>query len=198
MPPLRLEIFEVKRDNLVSTVDADLSAIQEAGLASYEQGYTAGWEDAVAAQNDEKTQMSADLSHNLQSMNFTYHEARTHILRSLEPLLMALVVQVLPEVGQLGLPALIQKALIPLADQAADTPMTLLFNPAARHVIEPLILNSNGPPLTLVEEPTLGEGQVFLQIGDGETRIDLDGAVAEMKNALSDFFTLSAKDPKNG
>ena len=198
MPPLRLEVFEMKCDNSSSGADTALTPLEEARLASYEQGYTAGWEDAVKAQNDEKAQVSADLAHNLQSLSFTYHEARAHVLKGLEPLLMALVGQVLPEVAQLGLPALIQKALMPLADQAADTPITLLFNPAARHVIEPIVANGNGPPFALVEEPTLGEGQVFLQLGNSEIRIDLDGAVAGMKHALHDFFTLSAKDPQNG
>lgn len=195
---LRLEVFEVNQDSSNSTIVTDQSALEEVGLASYEQGYSAGWEDAVAAQNDEKAKMSADLSHNLQALSFTYHEARAHILKSLEPLLTAIVAQVLPEIAKAGLPAVIQKTILPLADQAADTPIDLLFNPAARSVIEEFFLHGNGPPINLVEEPTLGEGQAFLRFGESETRIDLDGAVAEMKDALNDFFTLYSKDSQNG
>jgi flagellar assembly protein FliH len=198
MPPLRLEVFETASDTTPGTVVTDLSAMEEARLASYEQGYVAGWEDAVGAQAGENTRMAADLAHNLQSLSFTYHEARTHVLRGLEPFLVDLVGQLLPQIARGVLGPLVQSALVPLAEIAADGPITLLFNPAARAVIEPLVDQAHGPPLSLVEEPTLGEGQVFLRFGDAETRIDLDGAITEITAALADFFTLSTKDSKHG
>ncbi len=37
----------------------------------------AGWDDASAAQTDDQTRMKADLARNLQTLGFTYHEART-------------------------------------------------------------------------------------------------------------------------
>jgi flagellar assembly protein FliH len=198
MPPLRLEVFETASDTTPGTVVTDLSAMEEARLASYEQGYVAGWEDAVGAQAGENTRMAADLAHNLQSLSFTYHEARAHVLKGLEPFLVDLVGQLLPQIARGVLGPLVQSALVPLAEIAADGPITLLFNPAARAVIEPLVDQAHGPPLSLVEEPTLGEGQVFLRFGDAETRIDLDGAITEIAAALADFFTLSTKDSKHG
>jgi len=198
MPPLRLEVFETASDSTPGTVVTDLSAMEEARLASYEQGYVAGWEDAVGAQAGENTRMAADLAHNLQSLSFTYHEARAHVLKGLEPFLVDLVGQLLPQIARGVLGPLVQSALVPLAEIAADGPITLLFNPAARAVIEPLVDRAHGPPLSLVEEPTLGEGQVFLRFGDAETRIDLDGAITEIAAALADFFTLSTKDSKHG
>ena len=198
MPPLRLEVFTAKTADAATTVVTDLSAMEEARLASYEQGYTAGWEDAVAAQNSEKCQMAADLAHNLQSLSFTYHEARVHVLRAIEPLLTEMVAQVLPDIAKAALTATVLKASMPLAESAADTPIKILFNPAARTAIEPLIEHANAPPLELVEEATLGEGQVFLQYGNSETRVDLDGAIVEIRAALQDFFTLTTKDTPHG
>ena len=198
MPPLRLEVFEAEKSGGQTTVVTDLNAMEEARLASYEQGYTAGWEDSVSAQRDEAKQMAADLAHNLQSLNFTYYEARAHILKALEPLLREMVDSLLPEVARGSLATIVANAILPLAETAADGPITLLFNPAARAVLAPLVEQANGLPLTLVEEPTLGEGQVFLQLGDVETQIDLDGALTEIRQALADFFTLSLKDPKHG
>jgi flagellar biosynthesis/type III secretory pathway protein FliH len=198
MPPLRLEVFETTRDGTDTTVVTDLNAMEEARLASYEQGYTAGWEDAVTAQQGEKARMSADLAHNLQSLNFTYHEARAHVLTGMEPLLLAILAKVLPEVAKTGLPAIIQQAIMPLADQAADMPIKLLFNPMARPILEPLIEAASGPPIVLIEEPTLGEGQVFLQLGESETRIDLDEVLAEITTALTDFLAVAIKDHTHG
>lgn len=198
MPPLRLEVFAAQSNDDGTTVVTDLSAMEEARLASYEQGYTAGWEDAVKAQTTEKNQMAADLSHNLQSLSFTYHEARVHILRAIEPLFTEMMAHVLPDIGRGALTDAVQKAVMPLAEIASDTPIKILFNPAARAFIEPVIKHANAPPLELIEETTLGEGQVFLQLGDCETRIDLDGALAEMKSAIEDFFTLTTKDNPHG
>lgn len=198
MPPLRLEVFTAQSPQDGTTVVTDLNAMEEARLASYEQGYSAGWEDAVSAQSNERSQMAADLAHNLQSLSFTYHEARAHILRAIEPLLTDMVTHLLPDIAKDALTATVLKAIMPLAEIAADTPIKILFNPAARTAIEPLIEQANAPPLELVEEATLGEGQVFLRFGDCETRVDLDGAIVEIKAALKDFFTLTTKDTPHG
>lgn len=104
----------------------------------------------------------------------------------------------LPEIAKGALAGIVRGVLLPMAESAADAPISLLFNPASRHVLEPLIDQANGPPLTLIEEPTLGEGQVFLRLGDAETHVNLDGAIAEIRDALSDFFTLSTKDLNHG
>jgi flagellar biosynthesis/type III secretory pathway protein FliH len=198
MPPLRLEVFEVPKAPTSSTVVTDLNALEEARLASYEQGYTAGWEDAVSAQKDEKSQMATELAHNLQSLSFTYHEARAHVLKAIEPLLLALITQVLPITARAGLPLTVKQLLLPMAEQAAGAPITLLYNPRAKELLEEFVQNSTCPPLILIEEPTLGEGQIFLQMGDIETRIDIDSALGEITNAVTDFLTLAAKDAHHG
>jgi flagellar assembly protein FliH len=198
MAALKLEVFQVDSNEQASTVVTDLNALEEARLSSYEQGYAAGWDDSVSAQNEEKDQLAVDLAHNLQSLNFTYHEARAHILRALEPLLVGIVSQLLPEVARSALAPTVLSALLPLAESAADTPVRILFNPSARAALEPLLERTNGLPLALVEEATLGDGQVFLQLGEEEVRVDLDAAIAEVKTALNDFLNLMTKDTNNG
>ncbi|MDN5786670.1 flagellar biosynthesis protein [Pseudorhodobacter sp.] len=198
MPPLRLEVFEESARAGGNTVVTDLSAMEEARLAAYEQGYTAGWEDATAAQQDEKARLSADLAHNLQALGFTYFEARSHVVRALEPLLTDIVGQLLPMVARHALAPRVLEILLPMADEVANAPIELLFNPTARPAIEPLIEMDSSPPISLVEEPTLGEGQVYLRLGAAEARVDLDDAIAQIDRALSDFFTLSTKDTTHG
>lgn len=198
MAPLRLEVFTAQDPQSGGTVVTDLNAMEEARLASYEQGYSAGWEDSVTAQDGEKKQMAADLAHNLQSLSFTFHEARSHVLRAIEPLMTDLVAHLLPEIAKEALTETVLKAMMPLAEGAADTPIKILFNPATRAALEPLLEQRNAPPLELVEEPTLGEGQVYLQLGECETRVDMDGAILEIKTALRDFFTLTTKDTPHG
>lgn len=194
MPLLHLEVFETNSAAKNDTVVTDLNALEEARLASYEQGYTAGWEDAVSAQKEEQGQLSADLAHNLQALSFTYHEARIHVLKALEPLLLDIVAKVLPAIARDALGPAVLNALLPFAEGAADTPVKLLCNPNARGAIEPVLERANAPPIELVDEDTLGEGQVSLQLGDNELRVDLDGAIAEITAALADFLTISTKE----
>jgi hypothetical protein len=60
-------------------VVTQVDAVEEAKVASFEQGYKAGWDDAVAAQSEDQTRIRADLARNLQSLSFTYQEARSHM-----------------------------------------------------------------------------------------------------------------------
>ena len=51
MPALRLEVFDraPASDGSMQPL-VEVTAVEEAKVASFEQGYSAGWDDAVAAQ----------------------------------------------------------------------------------------------------------------------------------------------------
>ena len=188
---LRLEVFESEiRGALPDTVVLDTMALEEAKLGSYDAGYSAGWEDAAAAQSGEQSQIKADLARNLQSLGFTFQEARMHILRNLEPLLQEMVARLLPELARETLAPVVLEVLMPMAEKLADAPVTLVLNPAARAAVEALLDQATGMPLTLIEEPSLGEGQVYLRMGGAEISVDLDRATAEITAAVRGFFNL--------
>lgn len=191
MSMLRLEVFETEaKGNQADMVVLDTLALEEAKLTAFDSGYTAGWEDAAAAQTGEQSQIKADLARNLQSLGFSYQEARIHILHNLEPLLQEIVGRLLPELARETLAPIVLDVLMPLAETLADTPVTLVLNPIARAPIEGLLGQATGMPLTFVEEPSLGEGQVYLRMGNTETSIDLDRAIAEITAAVRGFFDL--------
>ena len=188
---LRLEVFESEfRGALPDTVVLDTMALEEAKLGSYDAGYSAGWEDATAAQTDGQSQIKADLARNLQSLGFTYQEARMHVLRSIEPLLQEMVARLLPELARETLAPIVLEVLMPMAEKLADAPVTLVLNPAARAAVEALLEQATGMPLTVIEEPSLGEGQVYLRMGGAEISVDLDRATAEITAAVRGFFDL--------
>lgn len=194
---LRLEVFESEMPvsaGQTETVVLDTGALEDAKLASFESGYSAGWEDAAAAQADDQTRVSADLARSLQSLSFTYHEARSHVLKAVEPLLRQVVSQLLPAIAKAALAAKVLEVLMPLAEGLVDAPITLMLNPAARRAIEDQIAKTSGLPLILVEEPTLGEGQVYLKLGDVEREVNLDRAVTEISAAVRGFFDLPGKE----
>ncbi|MFT4149105.1 MAG: flagellar biosynthesis protein [Paracoccaceae bacterium] len=190
MPPLKLENFNAEGGETLPPLAED--RLEEARLAAYEAGYSAGWEDATAAQAGDQARMGADLARHLQSLGFTYQEARIHILRAVEPVLQQVVTRLLPEIAREAIAPVVSEALMPLVAGLADTPVELLLNPAARPAVEPRLQATTGLPITVVEEPTLGEGQVYLRLGTGaEARVDLDRAVARIATAVRGFFELS-------
>lgn len=196
---LKLEVFETDTPGpAAKTVVLDSMLLEETKLASYDAGYAAGWEDAASAQSADQTRVRADLARNLQSLGFTFHEARMHVLRALEPLLTEVVGRFLPALARETLAPLVLDVLMPLAEKMADAPVTLVLNPAARPAVEALLEQATGIPLTLVEEPSLSEGQVYLKLGETETQINLDRATAEITAAVRGFFELPKKDSKNG
>lgn len=192
---LRLEIFESEDSGAPSeTVVLDVSALEEARLASYDSGYAAGWEDATAAQSGDQSRIGADLARNLQALSFTYQEARSHVLRALEPLLTETVGKLLPEIARATLGGIVLDTLMPMAETLGDAPVVLVLNPAAKPAVEVLIAKATGLPIQIEEEASLGEGQVYLRLGGAETCVDLDRATAEIMAALHGFFDISHKE----
>jgi len=199
MCALRLEVFDLPdATSTRSTVVVDTSALEDIRMQAYEQGYTAGWDDAAATQTDDQTRIKTDFARNLQSLGFTFQEARMHVLRAIQPLLQQIVSRLLPEMARETLASIALETLMPLADEMADAPVTVVLNPASRHAVEELLEQATGLPLIVIEEPTLGEGQVYLRMGDTETRIDLDRATADIASAVRDFFDHTEKDQRHG
>ncbi|NEX46181.1 flagellar biosynthesis protein [Pseudotabrizicola algicola] len=199
MPTLKLEVFEPPAPKGRSqTVVMDSAAVEEARLQSYESGYAAGWEDATAATQDDQARISSELANNLQQMAFTFQEARAHMLKSVQPVLTQLCTQLLPPLAREVLAPVVLDTIMPHIDDLVDQPVHVVLNPAARPAVERLLSQAAGLPLVIVAEPTLGEGQAYLRLGEVEHRVDLDHAVAELTRAVHDFFEYSEKDTGHG
>lgn len=183
----RLEVFELP-DTGNETVKVTVSEREEMRLTAFEKGYTAGWDDAVAAQEGESRKLRADLARNLQDLSFTYHESRTHVLGAMEPLLRDMVSKVLPAIARKSLGQVALEALRPLAEEAAGGPISVVVNPASREIVEELLTAKVAMPFAFVEEPSLSEGQVYLRFGDAEHRVDLDGVISAIGAAIAAFF----------
>lgn len=198
MPPLRLEVFETDADASERAGSAGGPDLEEAKLAAYEQGFAAGWDDAIEAQSVDQRRLQADLARNLQAMSFTYHEARSHLLRAVAPLLLDMTTGLLPQLMREALAPVVIDTLMPLVEHAADAPVLIVLNPVARPAVEQLLVQSGGLAVTIRDEPSLGEGQAYLQLGETETRIDLDRAAADIQAAVRGFFDLAERERKHG
>lgn len=172
--------------------------LESTRLESYEAGYRAGWDDAAAAELKEQSRIGAEFARNLEDLGFTFHEARAHVMQALEPLLTGMVHRVLPKLVSETMGQTIVEELLPLATQAADTPVEVVVSPASRPVLEALLATSTVVPFTLVEEPTLAVGQVFLRSGKTERHIDFASAIDRIGTAIAGLYELNEKAFRNG
>jgi flagellar biosynthesis/type III secretory pathway protein FliH len=197
MRRLMLESFDVE-PFAAAAAGADPAAVEEERLAAFESGYKAGWDDAAAAQTDAEAQERAMVAQTLQALSFTFHDARSHVLRALSPLMAEVAARLLPEIAHAALPHLVAEALAPYADLAADAPVLILTAPATTARVASLLGPQPGLPLRIEESPELSPGQVSLQLGETETRVDLDAALATIRTALDDFFDQASRETRHG
>lgn len=206
MPPrLFLEDFDVSAQasaELAQPTQAPVAPVtpemlEQARLAGYEAGYKAGWDDAVTAEAESQGRIGAEFARNLQDLGFTFHEARSHVMQALEPLLAGMVERVLPDLVSRTVGQTIVEELLPLASEAADAPIEVVICPSCRPAIEPMLVEA-AVPFTLVEEPTLAEGQVFLRSGHSERHIDFADAVDRIGTAINSLYQLNEKAIYNG
>jgi len=190
MPALRLEVFDMAPAPDGSLLPLVEATVEDAKVASFEQGYSAGWDDAVAAQQGDQIRIRADLARNLQSLSFTFQDARSHVLQAIRPLILEMVNRLLPEVAREALAPTVLEAVTPLAEELADAPLTLVLNPAARPQVEDLLTRATGLPMVIEEEPTMPEGQVYIRFGTTETKVDLAQVTTDIGAAVRAFFNL--------
>lgn len=165
---------------------------------AYEQGYQAGWDDAVNAQSEDKTRIGAEFARNLQDLGFTFHEAKSHVMKTLEPLLSEMVTKVLPNLVSETLGQTIIEELIPFAEEASDAVVQIVVASGCKGSIEAIIDTSLTIPLEIIEEPSLADGQVYLRMGELEKKIDMDSAIERIGDAISSIYALNEEALKHG
>ena len=198
MPAIQLEIFEPEPDDGDRAQLLNAAELEDVKLAAFESGYKAGWDDACSAQNDAEAEDRAQVARAMQALAFTFHDARGHVLHALSPLIAEVAARLLPEIAHASLPHLVAEALTPYAELATDAPVILTASPASCPRIESLIGPNPGLPVKVVESPDLSPGQVSLRLGETETRVDIDAALATIRTALQDFFDLAAMENRHG
>ena len=172
----------------------DASKMEAERLTAFERGYKAGWDDSVNALSVEHKAISADFAANLSDLAFTYHEARGHVLRQLENLVTETFGKVLPDCARAALPHLVWAHVNRIAMEAAGTPVTVLVAPGSRAILESILPVDPGFPVSVEEESTLTEGQVFIRSQKGETAFDQANALMEITTAVRQFFELHEQD----
>lgn len=174
---------------------ADLEAEK---LEAYEQGYRAGWDDAIKAQADDKTRIASDFAQNLQDLSFTYHEAYSRVLNAMSPLLQDMVNTLLPEMARQTLAPHLIEQLETLAGDIGSLKVIIAVAPGNLEAVQPLTTRDFGFPLELTADDTLGEGQADLRFGETEREIDLSDVIQSIGKSVEAFAYDNERKVANG
>jgi flagellar assembly protein FliH len=187
----QLEDFDAPSPPPVAATAPNPELIESERLEAFERGYRAGWDDATAAHETDQNRITAEFAHNLQTMSFTYFEARGAVMAEMETLLDGLVSTILPATLQAALGATILARMDNAMRAAAAVPVEIVVAPGNRDRMERLLEGRVAPPVVLRDEPSLGDGQAFLRFGEAEEQIDLERVLGDIRTAIEDFFARS-------
>ncbi len=173
------------------TISEELA--EEQRLASFESGYTAGWEDAVAAKDKESSRISAELASSLEDLNFTYPEAQNQLLESLDPMFKVLTSAILPDAMAASFGHHIVDQLSEMAKGRTDQPMQIMVSPGEGAPVRKLLPENFAVPVTVKEDSTLSAGQAYLRVGASECEINCDALLETIHESI-EAFTYHAKE----
>ncbi|MEC8016664.1 MAG: hypothetical protein VX203_11555 [Pseudomonadota bacterium] len=167
-------------------------------LESFEQGYKAGWDDAISAKSEEHASVSAALASKLNDLSFTYHEAREAILADLAPTVEKAIMTVLPEVARQAVGALAVEQLNQIVRENSETPVVLSTAPDCYQPVIDVMPEDQQFPVEVVRDESLAEGQVRFEFAQRERLIDLSEVLEAVGEAMAAFKHETRKEAQNG
>ena len=176
----------------------DEDTLEEHRLTAFEQGYAAGWDDAVAAQTAEDDRVGSDLAKSLEDLSFTYHEALAQMTVSLRPLFQGLVGTVLPDAMNRSFGHHIVEQLQDMASEDITQPALLVVPKGAGKALQPVLEREFSVPIQLIEEASLPPGQASLRIGQAERDVDCNRLLASISEAMDTYIHQASEGLEHG
>lgn len=183
-----LEDFEINLMDPSRIRLMDEDTLEEYRLTAFEQGYSAGWDDAVSARSEEQGQLNATLARNLEDLSFTYHEALSQMTQSLEPMFKSLIGTVLPQTMDRSYTHHIVEQLKSMAREQVAQPALLIVPSGVSATLKPILSEEFSFPVQLVEESSLPAGQACLRVGTAERDVDCSALLSSISDAMDSFL----------
>lgn len=175
----------------------DFGALGQApGMASvdhaidrFDDGYNAGWDDAMAQVEAEQSRVAAQLAERLTGLERDQRAAMTTALMTLEPALRDVFDKLLPStVERAFLPILLEEVEAVL--DAGTECLTLVVAPEDAAPVARLLERGGiaAERVTVTSEPALSMSQALIRWTGQERQIDLEGVLTALDDALETFL----------
>ncbi len=172
--------------------------VEEARLVSFENGYSAGWDDAVTAQDEESQKISVSLASSLQDMSFTYQEAQTQMLDNLDPLFKVLTSAILPDAMAASFAHHIVDQLNEISKDQIGQPFVITVSPGEGAGVRAVLKQSFPVEVKVREDADLAPGQAYLRVGDAERAIDSEALLGSIRESVDAFSYQVQEDAQYG
>lgn len=173
-------------------------ALEDQRLESFEQGYSAGWEDAIHAQTEDHSRVTASLARKLEDLSFTYHEALTQMLGSVEPVFRTLTESVLPDILAQTFSQHIVEQLCDMARDQAAQPVSLVIPTGTSAALKPTLAQNFSMPVEIIEDATLDPGQACLRVGSAERELDSSHLLESIRGSVDSFLYQLSEETNYG
>ncbi|MEP1538941.1 MAG: hypothetical protein ABJQ34_17920 [Paracoccaceae bacterium] len=177
-----------------TSTNQSLEAVEDEKLQSFEDGYKAGWDDAVNAQSQARDHIDSGFAKNLQEISFGYHEARAALNKELGEILEPFFVGLLPVVAHETLVPKVVESVQHLARQIADRPIEVAVSPSRMVTMQSAFEEQIQEPFIVTPDEGLEKDQIFIRVGATEKAIDLETWNAEIKSMISNHLKFPKKE----
>ncbi len=184
---LALEDFGSENSGLSNFVLSE-ETLEDRRLSAFEGGYKAGWDDATIALATEQRNLALQVQQHLLDISFTYHEARSQILKNIDPFISELLNKFIPTIAQDSIALQIRTELLTLVKSHLDGKVMIVASQEAHTYLEETLRNESLPHFLLESDPNLASSQVYLRVGSSEKCFDADALIQDAKIKISDFF----------
>ena len=192
-----LEAFEGAGANGATGLSME-DSLADHELEVFESGYKAGWDDCHKAALTSGSALSEDFAQNLRELTFTYQEAYTAVIRSLEPLVCQLVGTVLEGLDSESLSKKINSEVTKIAKSHAGCTVHIICHPRKLAMLKSALPRSTGLTITLGAESTFSEGQINLRFVDSEREIDTSAFATQVRTLIQSYFDDLNREPIDG
>lgn len=172
--------------------------LETARLEAYDRGYQSGWDDAVQQNRQDQLRIGEEFARNLQDLSFTYHEARAHVVHSMEQLARSLIDALFPDLAAEAIAHHVSAAISDHAELAGKQPMILRVSPDDHPALQAIVPEVIPFPLEIIAETAQTVGQVHLIMGQSEFQIDLTDIVTAARSALDALHESNERMLKHG
>jgi len=166
---------------------------EEQKLVSFENGYTAGWDDSVGAHERETSKISATLANSLEDMSFTFHEAQNQLIESLDPMFKVLTSAILPDAMAASFGHHIVDQLTDMAKGQTDQPLVITVAAGEAGGVRSALNQNFSIEVKVREDGELAPGQAYLRVGGLEREIN-SGALLDSIRESVDAFSFQVKE----
>jgi flagellar biosynthesis/type III secretory pathway protein FliH len=196
--PHLFQDFGTLKVGVVAKRSMTADEIEDLKLQAFDSGFQAGWDDAVKAQAEMRTHISAELATSLQTASFEYHEVHATLNASAQRIIQTIIDTILPVVAQASLGAQIRDAVVSALHTITDCQIEIVLSPMNEVAVRQILSAELQDPFKLVSDPKMPLNQATLRLGAQEAEINLDKMVADIASAVNTFFENQKSEGING